>query len=390
MDANCKICSGTGLVDTKQYATCSACRGSGQNPIDRHRHCLSCNGSGSSPEFARVPCRCSSARPWKAAFFAALSLLVIFILMPPKEPRPPQQPEPQAEAVTNNPLWHADPYKPGSSFRDCPDCPDMVIVPAGAFTMGSPDDERGRHAHEGPLRLVKFAKPFAVGRLEVTRDEFEAYVKASGHKIIDQCRTFENHKLEDRHGRSFLNPGFPQEGNHPAVCVSFYDARRYLAWLSEKTGKTYRFLTEAEWEYAARAGTTTPYSFGNSTDAFCDFLNGLDESAAMAGLLEKYAPVAPCNDGRVYTAPVGSYKPNIFGLHDMLGNAAEWVEDYYDDNYLDAPLDGTALETGNALHRVVRGGSWHFPPAMLRVANRAWIPAYDARFDIGFRVARTL
>ena len=283
--------------------------------------------------------------------------------------------------------------KPGETFRDCPDCPEMVVIPAGEFTMGSPDSEEGRRSSEGPQRTVKIAKPFAVGKLEITRDQFAAFVTAAIYKTGDKCWTVEDNKEEERTGRSYLNPGYKQDGTHPVVCVSWHDAKAYIEWLSKKSGMNYRLLSESEWEYAARAVTKAKpqprYSFGNNAKDLCGYANGADETAKASGPHEGRT-YANCNDGFDNTAPSGTFKPNNFGLYDMHGNVMEWVEDCYEGNYKDAPTDGTARTAGDCSDRVLRSGSWLSYPQILSSAFRDGFSTGVRVDTVGFRIARTL
>ncbi len=253
-------------------------------------------------------------------------------------------------------------FPPGKEFHDCPECPEMVVVPAGSFTMGSPASEKGRDRDEGPQRRVTIAESFAVGKYEVTRGEFGKFVEATGHAMRNSC---------------WDNPGFRQTDRDPVVCVNWKDAQAYVRWLSEKTGQRYRLLTEAEWEYAARAGTWSRYHWGDSIGQ----------------------GRANCHDcgsrwGNKQTAPVGSFSANGFGLHDMHGNVWEWVEDCWHGDYAGAPSDGSAWTSGGDCsrrgRRVLRGGSWFNSPGYLRSAIRIKNGAGDRDDDIGFRVARTL
>ena len=221
-----------------------------------------------------------------------------------------------ASALEEGPQWEA-----GAVFRDCPECPEMVVVPAGEFMMGSPPSEEGRGDDEGPVHRVTIAEPFAVGKYEVTFDEWDACVSGGG------CG---GHR-----------PDSKDRGRQPVAEVSWEDAQAYVAWLSRKTGEAYRLLSEAEWEYAARAGTTTRYHWGD--DIGRNRANCYDDS---------------CGDSWDYTAPVGSFAANAFGLHDVHGNVWEWVEDCWNGNYAGAPSDGSAWESGNCDGRVLRGGSW--------------------------------
>ena len=281
------------------------------------------------------------------------------------------------------------------THRDCDVCPEMVVVPAGSFIMGSPESEQGRESDEGPLRRVTIARPFAVALHEVTRDAFAAFVAATGYGTQEAATCFAESKIgeadwgeRERHDWRF--PGYPQNGRHPVVCVSWEGAKAYAAWLSARTGYTYRLPTEAEWEYAARGGTSTRYSFGDQERDLCQFANGADASAKSVYGNQNWT-FAECDDRWVHTASVGSLKPNAFGLHDMHGNALEWVEDCYDDNYRDAPTDGSARPAnGGCVSRVLRSGSWDGNPRDLRAARRR-LSQPDGRSNLlGFRLARTL
>ncbi|MBV1695304.1 MAG: SUMF1/EgtB/PvdO family nonheme iron enzyme [Hyphomicrobiales bacterium] len=271
------------------------------------------------------------------------------------------------EAALRDPAAGVTPGS-GQSFKDrladgsdCPDCPEMVVVPAGSFMMGSPNSEQGRSSDEGPLRRVTIAKPFAVGKFEVTFAEWDACVSEGGCK----------HKPETSWGR----------GRQPVMRVSWDDiAKEYLPWLSKKTGKTYRLLTEAEWEYAARAGTTTPFSFGQTISiAEANYNGNYTYGSGRKGVY------------REKTIEVGSLnKPNAWGLHDMHGNVWEWVQDCYANTYNGAPTDGRAANDSAGCSRVLRGGSWGYDPLLLRSANRSGNRPVNRNSGIGFRLARTL
>ena len=270
--------------------------------------------------------------------------------------------------------------KPGRVFRDCAGCPEMAVVPAGSFTMGSPENEVGRNKNEGPQHHVTIPQPFAVGRHEVTREEFTRFVAATGHSTDDSCWIWENGRWKSRSNRGWRNPGFTQTKRDPVVCVSWHDAKAYVRWLSSKTGRRYRLLSEAEWEYAARAGTAGPFHFGStiSTDQ-ANYHGNYVYGSGAKGLFRKK------------TVPVGSYPANAFGLHDMHGNVWEWVEDCWHASYDGAPSDGGAWTSGgNCGRRVLRGGSWVDVPGNLRAAVRVRDSAGDRNSNYGFRVARTL
>jgi formylglycine-generating enzyme required for sulfatase activity len=257
-------------------------------------------------------------------------------------------------------------------FWDIEGGPEMVVVPAGKFIMGSPDDEPDRFESEGPQHEVTFAQPFAVGRHAVTRGEFAAFVNATSRKTDDRWR----------------NPGFKQDDSHPVVCVSWDDAEAYASWLAEVTGRPYRLLTEAEWEYVARAGTTTPFWWDSSI------------TPAQANYDGNYVYEGGGSKGeyRRGTVPVGSFDPNPWGLYNVHGNVWEWCEDTWHDNYKGAPSDGSAWlpkrtgrrRSNQSSSRVVRGGAWDDDPRFLRAAYRYRYHT-ELRDDYcGFRLGRTL
>ena len=276
----------------------------------------------------------------------------------------------------------------GATFRDCPTCPELVVIPAGEFLMGSPASEEGRYENEGPQRRVA-AERFALGRYEVTRGEYAAFVAATGRNG-DRCRVLnDDGRWEWSDRASWRSPGFPQTDEDPVVCVSWDDARAYVRWLSGETGRRYRLPSNAEWEYAARAGTSTSWYWGEGPTGQCSNANGADAAAHQR--FESWTLAVSCNDGRVFTAPVGTFAGNRFGLFDMLGNVWEWVEDCWHDSYGVAPSDGRAWTSGGDCgRRVYRGGSWGYPPRGLRAAVRARGDTGVRSAEIGFRVARGL
>lgn len=282
---------------------------------------------------------------------------------------------------------------PGAEFQDCDECPLMLVVPAGAFTMGAAAEEENPGADEQPAHPVVMEQPFAVGKFEVTRGEYAAFVRDTGRSHDGGCYFRTGPTPENDPALNWRNTGYSQTDSHPVVCVSWTDARAYVAWLSEQTGKSYRLPSEAEWEYAARAGTTSARYWGSSEDDGCAYANGADRSGEtdLAGWA-----IADCHDGHTYSAVVGSFKPNAFGLHDMLGNVAEWVADCWNDAYDGAPTDGSAWTSGDCSRPILRGASWHDDPRFLRSANRygfyaAGPDSKNVRYrNFGFRVARTL
>lgn len=275
---------------------------------------------------------------------------------------------------------------PGAGFRDCAECPEMVVVPPGSFVMGSPDSEPGRNDDESPLHRVSIAHAPAVGKFEVTRGEFARFAGETGYDVKGGCLSANDRgRFEHSERFTWQNPGFAQSDGDPVVCVNWNDASAFVAWLSKKAGKTYRLLSESEWEYAARAGTTTAHPWGEDGESVCRAANGADLS--LKEKLPRQAR-ANCNDGHALTALVGSFPANAFGLHDMLGNAWEWVQDCYVDNYDGAPSDGSARSDGDCRIRGIRGGSWGNEPKVMRAAYRYGDhPAFRSA-GVGFRVAR--
>jgi formylglycine-generating enzyme len=282
----------------------------------------------------------------------------------------------------------------GTPFRDCPQCPEMVPLPGGSFTMGASPGEAEREqvypafrGHAQPQVTVNIGA-FAVGRYEVTRSEFAAFVAETGHEMRSDCNIPAVREWGIRGGweHGWLKPGFVQTDRHPAVCIRWTDAKAYAAWLSRKTGKAYRLPSEAEWEYAARAGSQAPRPWGDAAGDACQHANAGDASviAAFPGTKGMHA----CSDGFLHTAPVGSFKPSRFGLHDMIGNASEWVEDCWADTLAGMPTNGAPRLSGDCQKRVERGGSWRYGPAIARSAQRYWEHVTVHHSEIGFRVAR--
>jgi formylglycine-generating enzyme required for sulfatase activity len=277
---------------------------------------------------------------------------------PPPAPRPGPAPAPRSPVASTQTTAPSAPTaapaepvrgdaRPGESFRDCEGCPEMAIVPAGSFDMGSNVD------YENPVHRVTFARQFAIGRHEVTFDEWDRCVEDQGCKSQPDDRGW---------GR----------GDHPVISVTWDEAKAFTAWLSQKSGQTYRLPSEAEWEYAARGGTTTAYWWGRDVGS-------------------RQANCRECNTGSgQQTSPVGSYKPNAFGLYDTAGNAAEWVEDCWNDNYRGAPKDGSAWAAGECRLRVLRGGAYDSQAKSVRSTARFRYDS-DVRYPAnGFRVVREL
>jgi formylglycine-generating enzyme len=275
------------------------------------------------------------------------------------------------------------------AFRDCQDdaCPWMVMIPRGEFEMGSPSYEAGHHNDEGPVHPVSMGYTFAAAQYPVTRDQWRSFLSATGRSGSNNCYGFNQStgQFEQKPEFGWLDPGFAQEDNHPVVCVTWNEAQDYVSWLSRRTGHTYRLLTEAEYEYINRAGASSAYLWGSTDDGQCTYANGADAAVKtrFPGLR-----TASCNDGYVFTSPVGKFQPNRFGLYDTTGNVWSWTQDCYHESYSRAPADGSAWTTrGDCSRRVLRGGSWNNDPGYLRAASRSWGPT--AFSHVGLRVART-
>lgn len=270
---------------------------------------------------------------------------------------------------------------PGDAFSECRNCPEMVVIPAGEFMMGSPETDPDHRASER-YHSVTIARTFAISRTSVTWDQWEACVRdrwCDGIAVETALRTGPDGEP---------NPNFVDfgRGQRPVVGVSWYDAQHFVGWLNHKAGTddAYRLPSDAEWEYAARAGTTTRYPWGDEIDH--DYGNFGSAGPGLGGRTE----------GRDVwgneTAPVASFPPNAFGLHDMHGNIFEWVEDCFEEDRANAPADGSANKHGNCANRVFRNGTFLSNPYMQRSARRG-APYPNTRRGlnyIGFRVAKTL
>ena len=256
---------------------------------------------------------------------------------------------------------------------------DLQIIPAGEFAMGSAPAEIDHDRDESPRHIVKLDS-FRLSKYMVTRAEFTVFVAATNYDTGRGCFALENGRWLPRIERDWQHPGYAQSERDPVVCVSWHDAQAYAKWLSQKSGKTYRLPTEAEYEYATRAGTTSSRFWGDTTEQACVFANVGDVSLQNAGAYT-VKKRHPCDDRFIFTAPVGSFRANPWGLFDMLGNAWAWTQDCYHADYHAHASDP------NCSLRVARGGSWQSSPALLRVALRAQaVP--DGRSNLGgFRLA---
>jgi formylglycine-generating enzyme required for sulfatase activity len=335
------------------------------------------------------------------------------------------------------PTAHADGSKgaptstaagPGDAFRDCEHCPEMVPLPSGSFMMGAGRKQKQRLKYvqwAEPQHKVTIGYPFAIGRFEVTVDEFDAYVKETGAEVGGKCgiRTMETGPQAFKYSGtpvpggdktdvapyiiiiadgSYAQPGLPVTGRQPAVCISRNEMKGYLAWLSGKSGKHYRLATDAEWEYAYRAGTDTINFWGDDFRKTCDYANFADRKSGYQA-----APAASCSEKihPGWSAEVGSYKPNPWGLYDMAGNVQEMVEDCFHDSFVGAPADGSPWEEPGCVVFVARGGDYEHTQFSMtgserllvgyveNAADGMWTPeeGSDERFnEVGFRVAVSL
>jgi formylglycine-generating enzyme required for sulfatase activity len=306
-------------------------------------------------------------------------------------------------------------YKTGQTFHDCSDCPEMVVIPTGSFIMGSTEKELGNNDYtpselqlERPQHKVN-VKQFAAGKFDITKAEWAAFVKATNRVATGACSwaALPNDTLkpwEPNKAANWNHVGFKQDSTHPAICITWNDAQDYIQWLNKKTGLHYRLLTEAEWEYAARAGTSTAYPWGDS--ASHEYANYGTDTTAGVGF-------ASGRDKWIATSPVGSFPPNQFGLYDMNGNVLQWVQDCVSDSYTNFTVDGSVYTSEDTLKmkedtwswmngkkacsfRMCRGGdAWDNPP-LIRSASRNWGEVSENKLTdfssagLGFRVARTL
>ena len=304
-------------------------------------------------------------------------------------PSASERPRPDDQLDEKRPAPGDDSSPTVEVVRDCPLCPVLVTVPAGRFRMGSGAGDAESYRNERPAHTVDVAR-FALGRFEVTRAEYAVFVEATSRVVDEGCLGYDprDRRRIPAAGASWSVPGFAQDDDHPVVCVSWDDAQAYVRWHSETTGREYRLPSESEWEYAARAGATSPWPWGNDRTEQCRHANGVDRTAR-----QRFPDwrAAACSDGVVATAPVGSFAANRFGLHDMAGNAWEWVADCWHPDYAGAPGDGSAWrQGGDCSQRVLRGGSWADEPAFLRSAGRGRDGTDLRESGVGFRVAMTL
>lgn len=310
----------------------------------------------------------------------------------------PEEPKEQVAAVAtpSKPRPNRSGRRIGERFRDCAQCPEMVVVPAGSFVMGSTLEEQewvisngvsqSSISSESPRHEVTIEDAFAVGRMEVTVGEWRHYHDTASLDPGNGCWILDG-VWEESIWTNWTDPGFAQSEKHPITCVSWRDAKSYVQWLSDQTGKDYRLLTEAEWEYVARANTTTYRYWGNdeADSEGCSYANSNDQAKG-----HRVNMSYSCDDGYAGTAPVGHYRANDFDLHDTLGNVFEWVEDCWNSSYVSAPKTGKAYTSGPCAYRVLRGGSWWDRPGGIRAATRIGWKETNRFSSGGLRVARTL
>jgi formylglycine-generating enzyme required for sulfatase activity len=291
---------------------------------------------------------------------------------------PAPAPEPAASASTAR-----TPTTPPAKITMCKDCPEMVSIPAGSFTMGSPSGEDDRQANEGPQKKISI-RGFSMGKYPVTRGQFAEFIQQTGYQPARQCYSeLSGGKWGNTSKAHWMSPGFSQTDKDPVVCVSWTDAVAYVQWLSKATGKPYRLPSESEWEYAARAGTTGSHYWGDDADDACKYANAGDLAAK-----KKYSnwKVVDCDDGYAYTSPVGKFQPNKFGLYDMLGNVKQMVAGCLTPTLDPVPSDGSVGDE-NCDEHPLRGSSWESIPSVMRSASRQSDLSDEAGFHYGFRVA---
>jgi formylglycine-generating enzyme required for sulfatase activity len=275
------------------------------------------------------------------------------------------------------------PPLPGTVIQDCEACPALTVLPAGRFKQGSAEGSSSGFVK--PMHWVAIEHSFAMSTNDVTVAEFRAFATATGRNM-QGCDVYDG-QWKHQPANSWQNPGFEQAANHPVTCASWNDAKAYAQWLSARTGHHYRLPSASEWEYAARAGGNAAQPWGGNGSEACLNANVADSSAA-----HRYPGWGAfgCNDGYVYTSPVGSFKTSVFGLHDMLGNVFQWTEDCWSANYLHAPIDGSARTDGNCAERELRGGSWFSSPEYVRADYRNHFAADYRTSSVGIRLVRDL
>ncbi len=279
---------------------------------------------------------------------------------------------------------------PLSSFRDCEDCPEMIVIPSGEFKMGSPKHERAHPKFEQPVRTVKVSAGFAVGRYPITLGEFDRFARETGQSMGTSCVVEAGGRLEEREGLTFRSPGFQQSLDHPVVCVSWQEAQRYVAWLSKKTKRSYRLLSEAEREYVSRASTTTAYWWGNRVDPNRARYHQRSQRPENLPKEARAFGKPGSRQAAKGTVAVDRYNSNPWGLFQVHGNSADWVQDCWNATYDTGNSSSTARLVGDCSRRVQRGGGWSDWAKDIRSGYR-WAGVATQRFNrVGFRVAASL
>lgn len=283
-------------------------------------------------------------------------------------------------------------------IKDCETCPELIVLPPGTFDLGAEKDEGQRwkmldrmSSNEGPRISVTLAKPIAIGRTEVTRGQFAKFVQETGYKVKPGCFHLTSSGWSVQPKLNWENPGFDVTDEHPVACVRRPTILAYINWLSETTGQPYRLPSEAEFEYAARGGTTSETQatfWGEDWTQACRYQNGADLTFVPNVPDIPYGQYADCDDGYVFTSPVATFEPNPWGLYDMAGNVSEWTSDCYQDSHADIPRDGSPLSKKTCRAWVAKGGSWAGFPGLLRPATRLRLRAVTTGTGFGFRVAR--
>lgn len=293
-------------------------------------------------------------------------------------------------------LRDADNDLPDGYVRDCATCPEMKTIPAGSFTMGASADlvntlpwtrpiEGARILWESPEVKVTIPEPYLLGVFEVTQHQYMEFVNATGRVTPPNCVVWAGAWDSTDNGYTWADPGIPQETDHPVACVSRNDAEAYAAWLTEMTGRKYFLPSEAQWEYASRAGGTSTYPWGEDGSDTCLYANVSD---ATMGAAHPDRPSQSCDDTYLYTAPVGMFDANPWGLHDMIGNVWEWVADCWSTTHTALPTDGTPVTDGFCDESPLRGGAYGTGPLFTRSSVRGGPDPLTMRQSwIGFRVA---
>lgn len=292
---------------------------------------------------------------------------------------------------------NADSGAPEPKFlTDCDVCPELVRIEPGVFQMGTADDEQlpsevplVRIKEERPAHRVQIDYPFAIGRYEVSISEFAVFVAETDFET-EQCFGLVGAAWELLPTANWRDPGFVVTDDHPATCLSYDNFAVYLQWLSARTGQTYRFPTEAEWEFAARSGLGDEPALASLGVLACQHLNGADSQFKQAYSKDWKPGFFDCDDGYAALAPVGSYKPNQLGMFDVFGNVSEWTEDCSGASHEGAPTDGSARQLDPCGARVLKGGSWSGGPGFLRPAIRGGFPNILRGDGHGLRVLREL